>query len=61
MRRCITLPGRMGASLGTDGKLPEVGNTVDLASATWTNTIGASELGAVWTDPDFDPTDSAFY
>ena len=50
-----------GRKPDTDGKLPEVGNTVDLASATWTNTIGASELAAVWTDPDFDPADSAFY
>lgn len=43
------------------GNLPVVGNTVDVASATWTNTIGNSELGTIWTDPDFDPTDSAFY
>jgi len=35
------------------GKLPPVGNTVDVANATWTNTIGAGELIAVWTDPDF--------
>jgi hypothetical protein len=40
---------------GADGKLPPVGNTVDLAIPSWTNTIGAPELGAVWTDPDFDP------
>ena len=36
-------------------------NTVDIATASWTNTIGASELGTVWTDPDFDPKESAFY
>ena len=42
-----------------DGELPPVGNTVDVANATWTNTIGASELDAVWTDPDFDPALSA--
>ncbi len=47
--------------LGADGKLPAVGNTVDIASASWTNTIGASELATVWTDPDFDPAESAFY
>ncbi len=41
---------------GKDGKLPPVGNTVDVANATWTNTIGDPELGAVWKDPDFDPT-----
>ena len=47
--------------MGSDGKLPPVGNTVDIKTASWTNTIGASELGAVWTDPDFDPDESAFY
>jgi hypothetical protein len=46
---------------GADGKLPPVGNTVDLEAASWTNTIGASELAAVWTDPDFDADESAFY
>jgi hypothetical protein len=43
------------------GKLPPVGNTVDLEAANWTNTIGASELAAVWTDPDFDPKEPAVY
>ena len=46
---------------GKDGKVPPVGNTVDAKTASWTNTIGASELGAVWTDPDFDPDQRAFY
>ncbi len=46
---------------GKDGKLPPVGNTVDAKTATWTNTIGASELGTVWEDPDFDPKHDAFY
>ena len=46
---------------GRDGKLPPVGNTVDAATANFTNTIGAAELGAVWTDPDFDPDEKAFY
>ncbi len=40
---------------GSDGKLPPVGNTVDVANATWTNTIGDPELITVWKDPDFDP------
>ena len=43
------------------GKLPPVGNTVDVANANWTNTIGAPELIAVWRDPDFDASQPAFY
>jgi len=44
-----------------DGKLPPVGNTVDVANANWINSIGASELGVVWTDPEFDAKQKAFY
>ena len=43
------------------GKLPPVGNTVDVKTATYTNDIGDSQLSAVWTDPDFDPNNSAAY
>jgi hypothetical protein len=50
-----------GRKIGGDGHLPPVGNTVDVANANWTNTIGAAELAAVWTDPDFDASQSAFY
>ena len=46
---------------GKNGKLPPVGDTVDVAKATWTNTIGAPELAAVWKDPDFKPSQRAFY
>jgi len=38
-----------------------VGNTVDAARATWTNSIGAPELIGVWKDPEFDPSVRAFY
>jgi hypothetical protein len=46
---------------GADGKLPPVGNTVDVKTATWRNSIGSPELIGVWQDPDFDPTLKAFY
>jgi hypothetical protein len=46
---------------GADGKLPAVGSTVDVAEASWTNTIGDPELIAVWQDPDFDGAQRAFY
>ena len=51
-----------GRKIGKDGRCKTpVGNTVDLESANWTNTIGASELAAVWTDPDFNTMQDAFY
>lgn len=43
------------------GKVPSVGNTVDVASASYTNTIGAAELSGEWSDPEFDPGDNAAY
>jgi hypothetical protein len=43
------------------GKVPAVGNTVDMKSATYENTIGAAELSGVWQDPDFDPSAYATY
>ncbi|MEA3413658.1 MAG: DUF3604 domain-containing protein [Pseudomonadota bacterium] len=43
------------------GKLPPVGNTVDIRTAKYTNDIGDSQLSAVWTDPDFDPGTKAVY
>jgi hypothetical protein len=43
------------------GKLPPVGNTVNVAEATWTNTIGDTQLTTVWQDPDFNRKEQAFY
>ncbi|HBQ41952.1 MAG TPA: hypothetical protein DD808_15510 [Halieaceae bacterium] len=43
------------------GDLPAVGNTVNLGTGEWENSIGAPRLAALWQDPDFDPTQAAFY
>ena len=50
-----------GRKPGRDGKLPPIGSTVDVAAASYTNTIGSPELTAAWTDPSFDPAQPAFY
>ncbi|GGC34103.1 hypothetical protein GCM10011371_21830 [Novosphingobium marinum] len=50
-----------GRHVGPDGKAPPVGDTVDLANATYENSIGDPELAAFWSDPDFDPAQPAFY
>ncbi len=47
--------------LKPDGRLADVGNTVDLKTARYTNTIGAVQLAAVWKDPRFNPREAAFY
>ena len=44
-----------------NGKLPAVGNTVDLKRATYDNSIGATQLQTVWRDPEFNPAHPAFY
>jgi len=44
-----------------NGKVPPVGNTVDLKTAKYTNSIGDNELSAVWTDPDFNPEQHTVY
>jgi hypothetical protein len=51
-----------GRMIGANGRcMQPVGNTVDVENASWTNSIGATEMIEVWTDPDFDPSISAFY
>ena len=48
--------------IGADGRAREsVGSTVDLATATFTNTIGEAMMAAHWVDPDFDRSQPAFY
>ena len=48
-------------TIGADGKLPTVGNTVDISTATYSNTIGEVSLLTIWKDPDFDVAQSVFY
>ena len=50
-----------GREIGSDGKLPPIGNTVDMKTASYSNTIGDSQLSVMWTDPEFNPKKSAFY
>jgi hypothetical protein len=51
-----------GRKIDNNGRAKQpVGNTVDLETATWSNSIGDTQLATVWTDPDFDPAESSFY
>jgi hypothetical protein len=51
-----------GRKIGNDGRARKpVGSTVDIAKATWRNSIGDSQLSTVWQDPEFDPALRAFY
>ena len=50
-----------GRELNASGKFPAVGNTVDVATASYESSIGASQLSVLWQDPEFDPGVEAFY
>ena len=50
-----------GRAPGTDGKLPAVGNTVNIEQASYDNSIGTGQLTTIWTDPTFDASQAAFY
>ena len=43
------------------GRVPAIQSTVDLEKATYTNSVGSTELKTVWTDPEFDSSLHAFY
>jgi hypothetical protein len=51
----------MAKRVAVNGKVPAVGDTVDVNTATVANTIGAPTLATVWTDPEFDPAQRSFY
>ena len=57
----MTSPGPVTASPALTASCRRWETPSTLPNATWTNTIGAPELIAVWTDPDFDPAQRAFY
>ncbi|UCE87590.1 MAG: DUF3604 domain-containing protein, partial [Deltaproteobacteria bacterium] len=50
-----------GRRVGRFGRVKSVGNTVDLATGRYTNSIGDAQLATVWTDPDFDASQRSFY
>ena len=51
-----------GRGIGPDGRCDTaVGSTVDMDTASYTNTIGDAQLAAIWRDPEFDPDQHAFY
>jgi len=43
------------------GRVPAIKSTVDIEKATYTNDVGSTELSTVWTDPEFDARQHAFY
>lgn len=51
----------MAKRVAVGGKVPAVGDTVDLAKPSYENSIGAPDLSTVWSDPEFDPAVRAFY
>ena len=47
--------------ISQDSSLFSVGATVDIKDASYSNSIGDPELAVVWTDPEFNPDELAFY
>jgi hypothetical protein len=50
-----------GRKPGSDGRIAPVGSTVDVATASYSNSVGDEQLSALWQDPEFDPALEAFY
>ena len=50
-----------GRKVRWNGKVKPVGSTVDIKDASYSNSIGDPELAVVWTDPEFNPDELAFY
>jgi hypothetical protein len=46
---------------GNDGRVAPVESTVDIATASYRNSIGSAQLSAYWQDPDFESGERAFY
>ena len=46
---------------GANGKVPAVGDTVNITKASYSNSIGDPELQTVWIDPEFNSNQKAFY
>lgn len=52
---------RASRQVGEDGRLTPVGSTVDVATPSYTNSIGAEQLATLWVDPEYHPEQAAFY
>ncbi len=59
--RVFDVAGGAGRERDADGQFVDVGNTVDIGSASYRNDIGSDQLAAVWSDPEFEPARPAFY
>ena len=59
--RIYNLAAGGGRDVAADGSLEPVGNTVNVAEASYSNTIGSPTLYTAWRDPDFDPALESFY
>ncbi|MDX1734915.1 MAG: DUF3604 domain-containing protein [Halioglobus sp.] len=59
--KVYTVAASDGRRIGRSGKVKALPSTVDLDSASYRNSVGAASLSAFWQDPDFEPSQRAFY